>query len=89
MAEYPNSGIMFPNDRKQGPKSPDFQGTATIDGKKKRVACWKRTGAKGEYFTFAFQDPRPPGVPGAPAQEAAPAQSEQIQAADEGNTVPF
>lgn len=84
MSEYPNSGILFPNFRKNSPKHPDYQGTGTIDGKPKRISAWKRTGKKGEFLTLAFQDPKPSSeLPQAepaasiPATEAAATEAKQ------------
>ena len=40
---YDNSGVLFVNDRKEKENQPDYTGNITIDGKKMRLAGWKKT----------------------------------------------
>tara|TARA_R100001443_G_C3275591_1_gene159072 strand:+ start:47 stop:295 length:249 start_codon:yes stop_codon:yes gene_type:complete len=40
---YDNSGVLFVNDRKEKENQPDYTGNITMDGKKMRLAGWKKT----------------------------------------------
>lgn len=42
-----NRGVLFPNDRKQHDKQPDYTGKINIDGKDYRLAGWKKTSRDG------------------------------------------
>lgn len=60
--EFNNRGILFPNLRKRQPKHPDLTGEATIDGRRYKLAAWRKQGRKGEFFSMAFtaeQDNQP------------------------------
>ena len=62
MAEYDNtnSGVVFPNDRKQKSSHPDFKGQCTIktpDGELVEywVNGWEKEGRKGPFLSLSFQ----------------------------------
>lgn len=60
--ERDNSGALFRNERKtEGSKQPDYNGTATVNGKKMKISAWvKESKAGKKYFSFSFQpDERP------------------------------
>ena len=61
MAEYDNtnSGVVFPNDRKQKSSHPDFKGQCTIktpDGELLEfwVSGWEKTGRRGPFLSLSF-----------------------------------
>lgn len=56
--ERPNSGSLFKNDKGDNPKRPDYTGKAIIDGVEKRIAGWIKSGAKGNFLSLSFSDPR-------------------------------
>lgn len=61
MAYEPNegSGAMFPNNYKQdGDKKPDFKGNAKVNGVLVEIAGWWKDGAKGQFLSLKFQEPR-------------------------------
>lgn len=62
MADYDNtnSGVVFPNDRKQKSSHPDFKGQCTIktpDGELVEywVSGWEKEGRKGPFLSLSFQ----------------------------------
>lgn len=58
---YPNSGILFRNDKKQpGDKLPDYRGTAEVDGKAWEISAWikeskDKPGKK--FMSISFKPP--------------------------------
>ena len=59
MGEYRDgSGILFPNERKQTDKSPDFTGEITIDGKPMELSAWWRDGRKGRFLIVSARPKR-------------------------------
>jgi len=54
MTDYDNSGILFKNDKKSGPKHPDYKGSAKVGGTEYWMAAWIKDGEKGKFMTFAF-----------------------------------
>jgi hypothetical protein len=57
MAEFQqrnNSGILFKNNRKKQDNHPDYQGDATIGGKKYKMSAWLKQGARGKFTSFSF-----------------------------------
>lgn len=59
--EYPNSGILFKNDRKQGEKDRDYRGDGEVTCPvcESRIALWLsgwiRTGRKGKFLGLSFK----------------------------------
>lgn len=69
-----NSGSLFPNDRKDNEKQPDYKGSAIIDGKEFWLSAWERQGGRGVYFSVSIS-PKEAAQPRSqyqPKQEAAP-----------------
>ena len=60
-SEYPNSGILFPNDNKKTDKHPDLRGDGEITCQhcgsiiELWLSMWRRRGRKGEYLTVSFK----------------------------------
>lgn len=56
--QKPNSGAFFPNARKTADNHPDFTGNfKDASGKLWDVAVWKKSSAKGEFFSFSVKEP--------------------------------
>jgi hypothetical protein len=53
--DYPNSGILFVNDRKKESKHPDYQGELDVDGVKYWLSGWKKQGAKGTFLSLSVK----------------------------------
>jgi hypothetical protein len=59
--EYPNSGILFRNDRKDSPKHPDYRGDGEITCE--HCGCssswwlsgWVKEGRKGKFLSLCFR----------------------------------
>ena len=52
-----NRGVLFTNDKKEHEKQPDFTGNININGKKYRLAGWKRESTTGkEYTTLSISE---------------------------------
>jgi hypothetical protein len=68
MSGHDNSGVLFRNERKNGPNSPDYNGSALIEGKEYWVAGWIKTagansknpGSKFMSLAFTPKQPTPP-----------------------------
>lgn len=65
MSEYPNSGILFRNQRKEeGSKQPDANGKCAVTCphcKKEielQIAGWIREGKSGRFTSLKFEEPR-------------------------------
>jgi uncharacterized protein (DUF736 family) len=54
-SQYPNSGILFPNNKKKGAKEPDFRGEAEIDGEPYEIAAWKKKGQSTNFLSLSFK----------------------------------
>ena len=70
--EYPNSGILFKNDKKESSNHPDYKGEIDVDGKKYWLSAWIKQGAKGKFMSLSVKPkdasakrtppPREPGM---------------------------
>lgn len=49
---YDNSGVLFVNDKKEKENQPDYTGNITMNGKKMRLAGWKKTAKKDPSQKF-------------------------------------
>ena len=79
--DYPNSGRMFNNTRKEKPTHPDYDGNGEVTcshcgGKNSFfINGWNKTGGKGPWFSFSFKHKT-----GAPAQDTPSSQPRQPSA---------
>jgi uncharacterized protein (DUF736 family) len=82
-----NEGVLFPNDRKQSDKSPDFRGQANIDSVSYWVSAWKRTSRDGQtkYLSIAFT----PKVPTNVKDAFAHADEQVVQDNDLNDDIPW
>ncbi len=59
--KYPNSGILFRNEKKQaGDKLPDYRGTAEVDGVAWEVSGWIKPSKKNpakKFMSLSFKPP--------------------------------
>jgi len=53
-----NRGVLFTNDRKKNPKSPDREGEIDVDGKKYRLAGWIKESNAGKKFLSLKIEPK-------------------------------
>jgi len=61
MTDHPQkelTGILFPNDKGNNEKRPDWRGDATIGGVRYRVSGWIKQGKKGQFISLAFTPPQ-------------------------------
>jgi hypothetical protein len=79
-----NSGVLFRNDDKKSEKSPDYTGSAMIDGVEKRLAAWIKEGRKGKFMSLSFSEPK---------ERATPESAERVKAEkgfdDDLDGIPF
>lgn len=57
-----NSGAVFPNDRKESERHPDFKGKALVDGQWFWVSCWNKEGRTGSFVSMSFEAMTPEQV---------------------------
>ena len=55
MAEYPNSGILFKNDRKEKETHADYRGEIDISGVKYWLNGWIKAGKKGNFISLSIK----------------------------------
>lgn len=75
MADYDNTnrGVLFVNDRKQSANHPDFKGSIDVGGKEYWLSAWKKSGAKGEFYSLSIAAKEDQGAAATkPAAKAAP-----------------
>lgn len=53
--DYPNSGALFKNDRKEQPNHPDYKGSAEIDGVDYWLSAWIKEGKSGKFMSLSFK----------------------------------
>jgi len=51
-----NSGVLFPNDRKETDKHPDYKGTINVGGKDFWLSGWKKQSKKGPLLSLSVQE---------------------------------
>ncbi len=88
---YPNSGALFPNDRKVHEKSPDFQGDVTVEVSmlqdmikasdnglvKLRLGGWRKESSRGWFVSLKVSAPfASPDI--APKAKAAPSEPDDV-----------
>ena len=59
MSDFNNRGLLFKNHRKRLPKHPDVVGEATLDGRKIKIAGWRKEGRKGHFYSLSFTPEQP------------------------------
>lgn len=56
--EKPNSGVLFPNERKEKDTHPDYKGKGNYGGVEFEIAAWKRTSQNGKpRLSISFKEP--------------------------------
>ena len=50
-----NSGSMFKNERKTKDVHPDITGSALVNGVEYYVSGWRKSGAKGDFYSLSFK----------------------------------
>lgn len=56
--EKPNTGVLFPNNRKEKDSHPDYRGKGNFDGKEFEIAAWKKVSQNGSpRLSIAFKEP--------------------------------
>jgi uncharacterized protein (DUF736 family) len=54
--KYDNSGILFPNNKKETERHPDYQGKALIGGVDFWISGWKKTASNGgKFMSLSFK----------------------------------
>ena len=54
--EKPNTGVLFPNNRKEKDSHPDIRGSATIAGVDYWISGWAKEGrGGGKFYSLAFK----------------------------------
>ena len=53
--DYPNSGALFRNDRRETDKQPEYTGRAEVDGVDYWISAWVNEGKKGKFFSIKFK----------------------------------
>lgn len=76
-------GVLFKNDRKEGDKDRDYQGTIMVGGREYWLSAWINTSPKGNRYMKLSAKPKD-ARPAEQPQHQAPARS-----ADFDDAVPF
>ena len=70
MSEYPNSGAVWRNDKKENENQPHFRGSAEVDGKDYWVSVWMNPSEGGRPpLKFKFEEKQPIGGTIPPGEE--------------------
>jgi single-stranded DNA-binding protein len=80
--QYDNDrrGVLFPNDRKESDRHPDYKGSCEIDGVHFWMDAWVKTGRDGnEFFSVSLKE-KDTRKAQAPAQRQAPRQAPRAPA---------
>ncbi len=86
---YEKVGAIFPNDKGDNPKRPDYTGSMECRGNDKlRLAAWKRTNEAGlNYMTLECSEPRTPDSSN--DDEPSVDTEEKILDGDDPDEIPF
>lgn len=49
------SGSLFKNDKKGNDKAPDMKGDALYNGELVSIAAWRKSGAKGDFYSLKIE----------------------------------
>lgn len=53
-----NTGVLFPNNKKENERQPDYRGSVNVDGKEYELSVWKKTSQRGSpYMSIAVKEP--------------------------------
>lgn len=63
MGQYPNSGILSRNDRREKDTHPEFTGNAEVDGVEYWLNAWVNEKDGRKYFKISFKPKNPPQDP--------------------------
>ena len=56
--EKPNTGVLFPNNRKEKDSHPDYRGKANYKGIEFEIAGWKKTSQNGQpRISLSLKEP--------------------------------
>lgn len=50
-----NSGVLFKAKEKRSDRSPDYSGTANVDGVEYFMDAWLKDGQAGKFMSFSFK----------------------------------
>lgn len=50
-----NTGVLFPNDRKESDRHPDYTGRMLVNGVEYWVSAWTKQGRSGDFFSLAIK----------------------------------
>lgn len=95
MSDYPNSGIISANDKKETDRHPDIKGKGDITcphcNKEHGfwISGWRKTGRYGIFHSLSFESKEGTGAanPGKPSKKADTQQPEQRETFDDD--IPF
>ena len=88
MSDFNNRGLLFKNWRKRLPKHPDIVGEATLDGRKIKIAGWRKEGRRGHFYSLAFTPDQSPASHDEDAREAQSRQPDPSPPTSD-NDIPF
>ncbi len=60
--QRPNSGALFPNDRKENDRHPDYKGDFNIDGVNYWIKGWIKQSQRGEFISISVEKKQAPDV---------------------------
>jgi len=55
MSKYPNSGVLFKNDKQGNESRPDYQGSAEVAGEEYWLSAWIKQGDRGKFLSLSFK----------------------------------
>ena len=54
-----NTGVLFPNDKGDNPRRPDYRGTVNVNGAEFELSGWKKASKAGKpYLSISIQPKR-------------------------------
>jgi hypothetical protein len=58
--QRPNTGTLFPNDRKEKDTHPDWKGTINVNGVEHWFSAWTKQGQRGEFLSVSIGEKKEP-----------------------------